>query len=87
MLGTFLKRFNFTRKIGVAVQWIAFLLYLWSLSETIGIVDSIRGTKDGKFIALFVGFFTLVPLLACSVQFYRAVRRSKPLPQTRGPEK
>lgn len=78
MLGSFIGRFQVTRKLAVVIQWQAFLLYLLGLVGTVGLIYSLHEKEDWIFIAILIAVFTLVPLVACSVQFYRAVRRPVP---------
>ncbi len=78
MLGVFLKRFVFTRKLGVIIQWQAFILYLLGLGATGALCYfSIVERKDWQAIVLTVCVVTAVPLVAATIQFYRIARYRK----------
>lgn len=77
MLGLFLKRFAFTRNLGVIIQWQAFTIYLLSLSATVVLVWHLVATSKGWPIIVFIAVFTAVPLVAVTRQFYRLARQRK----------
>lgn len=80
LLGHFLKRFEVARKVSVALQWQAFLLFLLGLVA--GIACIYQFVNDGfEFIpiALLSSLF-ISPLVVCAVRFYRIVKPHGPKP-------
>lgn len=77
MIGTFIKRFAVIRKLGTLLQWQAFFIYLLGLAGTVALIFSVQQSDDRVFIAVLVGVFTFVPLIACTFQFLKAAKRSR----------
>lgn len=78
MLGLFLRRFGFTRTLGMIIQWQAFITYLLSLAATVALVWNLVGTNKGwPGVVMLIAVFTAVPLVAVTRQFYRLARQRK----------
>lgn len=72
LVGALLRRVALTRSIGDAVNKLAFLLYVLGTGMTAVIVLSTVNTSEFMTVASLFGIAAGLPMLVCSIQFYRA---------------
>ena len=77
LLGALLRRAELTRSIGETVNKVAVVLYVLGTGLTALILLSYVNTSDFFMVAGLFGAFVGIPVLVCSIQFYRAMPKRK----------
>lgn len=73
LLGALLRRVALTRSIGHVVNKLAFVLYVFGTGMSALIVLSYVNKSEFTTVASLFGIFVGIPVLVCSIQFYRAI--------------
>lgn len=72
--GSVLARVTFARTLGRVVRWVAFVVYVLGLIGTGGVVWSVMDREGGGSLASTFVALVIIPIGACTVFFYKAVR-------------
>lgn len=77
LIGALLRRVELTRAIGEVVNKLAFVLYVLGTGMTAVIVLSYVNKSDFSTVASLFGIAVGLPVVLCSIQFYRAIPKRK----------
>jgi hypothetical protein len=77
LTGALLRRAEVTRAVGESVNTLAFLLYVLGAGATAVILISYVNDSNLPMVATLYGAVVGIPLLVCSIQFYRNASKRK----------
>lgn len=77
LLGALLRRAQVTRALGETLNKMAFVLYVLGVGATAVILSSYINDSDLPNVAMLYGALVGIPVLVCSIQFYRLASKRK----------
>jgi hypothetical protein len=77
LTGALLRRAEVTRAVGESVNTFAFLLYVLGAGATVVILISYVNDSNLPMVAALYGAVVGIPVLVCSIQFYRNAPKRK----------